>query len=249
MAKKTEAKVMTIVAEILRQPVEELEREHHFLEDLGANSLDIISMVMRIEEVFGLGETPEHRLEQIATIGDVIALVDDLTGEGVEGSGEGRSQAAEVADLAIASDHEGTSLRVELSEWLRESGRSVEDLGPEGLQEVDFPDYARLMARAVVDGEVARGILICETGLGMSMAANKLEGVRAALATDPLLAEYARLRYDANILCLGAQFTGGAMARRCVEVFLGTEFEPTGGGRRRRHIDQLAQLERGANES
>ena len=233
----TEQRVKEIVAEVLRQPAAGIRPEHHFIEDLGANSLDIISLVMRIEEHFGLGETPEDELEQIQTVGDVVQLVRGLRQES-------SVVLSDEEALVLASDHAGAQMRLELASWLEEEGNhGFLDLGPEGVGSVDYPSYAELLARKVASGESRFGVLVCGTGIGMSIAANKVEGVRAALVTDPVMAEYARRHNDANVLCLGARIIGPSMAQRCVKAFLETAFDPGDDGRHARRVNQIRGLE------
>jgi ribose 5-phosphate isomerase B len=142
--------------------------------------------------------------------------------------------------IAIASDHAGIALKSELGRQLRERGLAVEDLGPEDPSSVDYPDYAHLLARAVADGRVERGILICGTGIGMSMAANRHPGVRAALCHDAYTAEMARRHNDANVLCLGARTIGVGVAEQVVRVFVDTPFE---GGRHQRRVAKIEREE------
>ncbi|HSL18139.1 MAG TPA: ribose 5-phosphate isomerase B [Methylomirabilota bacterium] len=142
--------------------------------------------------------------------------------------------------IAIASDHAGIALKGELGRQLRELGLAVEDLGPEDPSSVDYPDYAHLLARAVADGRVERGILICGTGIGMSMAANRHPGVRAALCHDAYTAEMARRHNDANVLCLGARAIGVGVAEQVVRVFVDTPFE---GGRHQRRVAKIEREE------
>lgn len=138
--------------------------------------------------------------------------------------------------IAIASDHAGITLKTEISRVLRELGLDVEDLGPTETTSVDYPDYAHLLAKAVSDGRVERGVLICGTGLGMSMAANRHPGVRAALCHDAYTAEMARRHNDANILCMGARAVGGGVAEQMAAVFFETPFD---GDRHQRRVAKI----------
>lgn len=138
--------------------------------------------------------------------------------------------------IAIASDHAGITLKTEISRVLQELGLDVEDLGPTETRSVDYPDYAHLLAKAVSDGRVERGVLICGTGLGMSMAANRHPGVRAALCHDAYTAEMARRHNDANILCMGARVIGGGVADQMVTVFFETPFD---GDRHQRRVAKI----------
>ena len=138
--------------------------------------------------------------------------------------------------IAIASDHAGVALKTELCRCLLDLGFEVEDLGPNETNSVDYPDYAHLLARAVSDGRIVRGVLICGTGIGMSMAANRHPGVRAALCHDAYTAEMARRHNDANILCIGSRAIGGGVAEQIVQVFAETAFE---GGRHQRRVAKI----------
>lgn len=141
--------------------------------------------------------------------------------------------------IVIASDHAGVELKALLVERIRAGGHDVNDLGPAGTNSVDYPDFAHAVATAVASGEAGRGILICGTGIGMSMAANRHPGVRAALCHDAYTAEMARLHNDANVLCIGARVIGGGVAEQMVEIFLATTFE---GGRHQGRVN-LIELE------
>ena len=138
--------------------------------------------------------------------------------------------------IAIASDHAGIILKTEIFRVLQELGLDIEDLGPTETTSVDYPDYAHLLAKAVSDGRVERGVLICGTGLGMSMAANRHPGVRAALCHDAYTAEMARRHNDANILCMGARTVGGGVAEQMATVFFETPFD---GDRHQRRVAKI----------
>src|SRR5690606_38873857 len=120
------------------------------------------------------------------------------------------------------------------------------DFGPDGPDNVDYPDYAAKVARAVSEGEIERGILICGTGVGMCIVANKFAGVRAAPCHDDLTAEMSRLHNDANVLCLSADLLGERLVNRMVEIWLGTEFE---GGRHARRLAKIAEFEQHSESS
>jgi len=139
--------------------------------------------------------------------------------------------------LVLASDHAGVELRKALAQKASELGWDVEDLGPEGTESVNYPDYAHRLARTVAQGQAQRGVLVCGTGIGMSITANKHRGIRAALVTEPWSAAMTRAHNDANVLCLGARVTGLGVALACLEAFLNTEFE---GGR---HQIRVAAIE------
>lgn len=139
--------------------------------------------------------------------------------------------------IAIASDHGGVELKQQLVEQLQEKPDvQVLDLGVHGTESVDYPEYARRVCTALFSGEAERGILICGTGLGMSMAANRHPGIRAALCHDELTARLSRRHNDANILVLGGRVLGSAVAAAMLDLWL---TEPFDGGRHRRRIDQL----------
>ena len=138
--------------------------------------------------------------------------------------------------IVIASDHAGVDLKVRILEDLREGGHEIHDLGPADLSSVDYPDFGHKVAAAVAVGEAETGILICGTGIGMSMTANRHPGVRAALCHDAFTAEMARRHNDANVLCMGARVIGVGVAEQIVGVFLSTSFE---GGRHQRRVDLI----------
>ena len=140
--------------------------------------------------------------------------------------------------VALGADHRGFGLKEELKRWLAARGHEVIDLGPASADRVDYPDYAFKVADAVARRRADRGILICSTGIGMSIAANKVAGVRAALADSVRLARLSREHNDANVLCLGADFVSAAEARRIVGVWLKTEFA---GGRHARRLAKIAR--------
>jgi len=143
--------------------------------------------------------------------------------------------------IALGADHRGFALKEELKAWLAARGLRVIDCGAASADRVDYPDYAFKVADAVQAGEAERGILICSTGIGMSIAANRFPKVRAALCSSVLLARLSREHSDANVLCLGADFVSGAEARRIVGVWLRTEFA---GGRHARRVRKLGQVGR-----
>jgi ribose 5-phosphate isomerase B len=147
-----------------------------------------------------------------------------------------------MADRVVAaSDHAGLTLRAEAVKAARARGFEVEDLGPHAAESVDYPDFAAAVARAVAGGQARLGILVCGTGIGMSIAANKVPGVRAALCRTEYEARMARAHNDANVLCLGERVTGGGLGAAIVEAFLATPFE---GGRHARRVEKLGALDR-----
>ena len=141
--------------------------------------------------------------------------------------------------IALSADHAGYELKDELAAWLGEAGHEVIDLGTNSADSVDYPDFGARLARAVADGEAERGIAVCGSGIGISIAVNRNPGCRCARVDDPLSAQLAREHNDANVLALGARLIGGDMARACVAAFLGTDFS---GGRHQRRVDMLSSL-------
>ena len=139
--------------------------------------------------------------------------------------------------IAIASDHAGVSLKSLLCAELEAAGREVIDLGPEGDGPVDYPDYAGAVAQAIESGCAERGVLICGSGIGMSIAVNRSRAVRGALCHDAEAARLARAHNDANVLALGARRVSEETARRCLQAFLDTDFE---GGRHSARVAKLA---------
>jgi len=142
--------------------------------------------------------------------------------------------------IAVASDHAGLGLKSALIAHLRWRGLDVSDLGPSDTTSVDYPAFAAPLSRAVAEGTYDRGVLVCGTGMGMSIAATKVSGVRAALCAHELTARMARAHNDANVLCLGERVTGTALALAIADAFIDTPFE---GGRHQRRVDQLAALD------
>jgi ribose 5-phosphate isomerase B len=142
--------------------------------------------------------------------------------------------------VAVASDHAGLALKRELLEGLKQRSVEVEDLGPATDESVDYPDFAGKVARAVSGGQFPLGILICGTGIGMSIAANKYKNVRAAVCTSEFEARMSRAHNDANVLCLGQRVVGAGLAKVIVDAFLEQSFE---GGRHQRRIQKIADSE------
>jgi ribose 5-phosphate isomerase B len=142
--------------------------------------------------------------------------------------------------IAIGSDHRGFDAKRRLVPMLRQLGHDVSDLGPDGNDSVDYPDYAYQVAKAVSDGRVERGILICGTGIGMCIAANKVKGVRAAPCHDSITVEMSRRHNDSNVLCLSADLLGDELIGRIVRLWLETDFE---GGRHARRVDKIKRIE------
>lgn len=145
--------------------------------------------------------------------------------------------------IALASDHHGVELKSELIDVLRENDHDPFDVGPDSNEAVDYPEYAAMAARFVSDGEADAAILICGSGVGMAIAANKFPGVRAVNAHDPDEAEMARRHNDANVLALGAGRIDSVDAAQIALRFFDTPFE---GGRHSRRVDQISEIERDA---
>ena len=143
--------------------------------------------------------------------------------------------------ISIACDHGAFELKEHLKAHLLEQGHQVTDCGTNSAESCDYPDFAQAAARLVAEGACERGVVLCTTGIGMSIAANKVKGVRCALCHEPLSAEMTRRHNDANMLAMGAGVTGGNLAERILDVFLSTEFE---GGRHQRRVDKIMELER-----
>ncbi|BCU83271.1 putative sugar phosphate isomerase YwlF [Polycladomyces abyssicola] len=142
--------------------------------------------------------------------------------------------------VIIGSDHGGFRLKEEIKKWLQEKEIAFEDVGCDCPDSVDYPDYAQPVAERVAKGEFNRGILVCGTGIGMSIAANKVKGVRCAVVSDTFSARMSREHNDANVLAIGERVVGPGLAREIVEVFLETEFA---GGRHQRRVEKIGALE------
>ena len=141
--------------------------------------------------------------------------------------------------IAVASDHAGFALKDELAAWLRDSGHIVIDLGTNSTESVDYPEYGARLARAVASGEAERGVAVCGSGIGISIAVNRNTACRCARVDEPLSARLAREHNDANVIAFGGRLIGSDMAKACVTEFLDTDFA---GGRHQRRVDQLSQL-------
>ena len=142
--------------------------------------------------------------------------------------------------VAIASDHAGLSLKRQLAELLEARGHEVKDFGTYSGESVDYPDFASQVARAVGASEVERGVLVCGTGIGMSIVANKHRGVRAAVCTSEFESRMARAHNDANVLCVGQRVVGPGLAQSILEAFLDTAFE---GGRHEKRVQKIRDAE------
>ncbi len=146
--------------------------------------------------------------------------------------------------LAIASDHAGLPLKRDLIPWLAEEMHlTIEDIGPSSSESVDYPDFAGKLCRNLLEGKAERGILICNSGIGMSISANMYPGIRASLCLFPRMAYYARHHNDANVLVLGGGITAPFQAREIVTVFLREEFDGSRHGRRTGKIESVSQAD------
>jgi len=139
--------------------------------------------------------------------------------------------------IVLASDHGGYDLKVILKETLLEMGFEVLDLGCDGPESVDYPDFAHAMAGAILEKKATRGVLVCGSGIGISIAANRHAHIRAALVHDRLTAELCRQHNNANVIVMGGRVIGPDVAKDCLKAFLNTEFE---GGRHQRRIDKMS---------
>jgi ribose 5-phosphate isomerase B len=144
--------------------------------------------------------------------------------------------------IAIGADHRGFNAKTHIKSVLQELGHGIEDFGTDSTKPMDYPDPAAAAARAVQEQKCELGILFCGTGIGMSVTANKIHGIRAALCHDELTAEMARRHNNANVLCLPADLVGEALMRRIVEVYLKTPFE---GGRHEARVEKINRIEEG----
>ncbi|MDO4863075.1 MAG: ribose 5-phosphate isomerase B [Ruminococcus sp.] len=141
--------------------------------------------------------------------------------------------------IAIGCDHAGVELKKEVIRYLTEKGFELKDMGTDG-EPCDYPNMAKTVCGLVTSGECEKGILICGTGIGMSIAANKIKGIRAAVCSDSFSAKFTRLHNDSNIMCMGARVLGSGLACELAEIFVTTGFE---GGRHQRRIDLITDIE------
>ncbi len=141
-----------------------------------------------------------------------------------------------MARIAIASDHAALGLKAELATWLQDQGHEVADLGPDGPASVDYPDYGYKLAQTVSSREADFGVALCGSGIGISIAVNRVPACRCALVSEPLSAALAREHNDANVIAMGARLVGSEMAKACLTAFLTTPF---GGDRHQRRVDKL----------
>ena len=142
--------------------------------------------------------------------------------------------------IAMGCDHGGFSMKEELKAYLTEQGHEVKDCGCDSLASCDYPVFGEAAARAVAEGECEKGIVVCTTGIGISIAANKVKGIRCAHCPDVMSAEMTRRHNDANVIAIGAGMVGMNVAKRMVDIFLTTEFE---GGRHQRRVDLMMEIE------
>ena len=143
--------------------------------------------------------------------------------------------------LAIASDHGGYNMKEHIKAYLAAKGITCKDFGTDSAESCDYPIFGKAAAEAVASGECEKGIVICTTGIGISITANKVKGIRCALCADSLSAEMTRRHNDANMLAMGAGMVGPNLAERIVDVFLSTQFE---GGRHQRRVDLISAMEK-----
>ena len=139
--------------------------------------------------------------------------------------------------IVIASDHAAVELKAALVEWLRGAGHEVTDLGPATADSVDYPDYGYRLAKVIAEGGADKGVALCGSGIGISIAINRDPACRCARVSEPLSAKLAREHNDANVIAMGARLVGPEMARACIETFLATDFL---GDRHQRRVDQLS---------
>jgi ribose 5-phosphate isomerase B len=142
--------------------------------------------------------------------------------------------------IAIGSDHAAYGFKMQILEHLIEKGIECKDFGADGKIKSEYPEYANIVSQAIVSGECDKGILFCGTGIGMSIAANKVKGIRAAVCMESFGAELSRRHNNANILCLGARMLGIELAKKIVDVWIETEFE---GGRHQMRVDMISEIE------
>ena len=140
--------------------------------------------------------------------------------------------------IAIASDHAAVDLKTVLVDWLREHGHDVVDLGPNSADSVDYPLYGYKLADAIAEGHAERGVALCGSGIGISIAVNRNPAIRCALVSEPLSAQFARSHNDANAIAMGARLIGPEMAKACLAAFIDTPFA---GDRHQRRVDQLSR--------
>ena len=143
--------------------------------------------------------------------------------------------------IGMANDHTAVEMKNEIKAYLESQGHTVINYGTDSGESTDYPDWGEKVANAVASGEVERGIAICGTGIGISLACNKVRGIRACACSEPYSAEYSRRHNNANIVCYGARVIGIEMAKMITDAFMNTEFE---GGRHQRRVDKIMDIER-----
>jgi len=148
--------------------------------------------------------------------------------------------------IAIGNDHTGVEVKKEITAYLEGKGHEVVNYGTDGTESVDYPIYGEKVANAVKNGEADLGIAICGTGLGISLACNKVAGIRACVCSEPYTAKYSRLHNNCNVLCFGARVVGIELAKMIVDNFVDTEFE---GGRHQRRVDMIMDIEKRSREA
>jgi ribose 5-phosphate isomerase B len=148
--------------------------------------------------------------------------------------------------ISVGCDHRGIAVKKQIIEWLNQLGQEPIDEGTHSEECIDYPDIAAVIGRRVAHGEVDRGILVCSTGIGMAIAANKIPGIRAATCNNEVAAEMSRRHNDLNVLCVAADLIGHRNIQRVLEIWLSTEFD---GGRHARRLEKIVALERDAAET
>ena len=241
MSSEISARILALVADVLELKRSEVTQQSHLFQELGASSLDIAEMIWRIEDdkAFGVGEIPDEILESLETVGDVITFIQGrvrgtLLPRGESGDGK----------TALGADHHGQALALSMEHHLNRRGEALVCLGFDGARHTSYPEIAEAVGRMVAKQDVTFGVLIGDDGIGMSIVANKITGVRAAVAHHPHDARQARSRHNANILCLGADNLGEGLARACVEAFLSTAFEAGEDDRRLHLINRIHEIEK-----
>lgn len=239
MSESIDVQVRQIIAEVLEIELDQVRADMHFINDLAANSLDIVELVMRLEDVFQI-EIPDESVEGVQFVRDIIAFAHNMMGpeeEGADAVSELRAQ------VLIASDHAGFTLKERLKAVLHDMGYVLRDLGPANAHPIDYTDSAARLGHAIQGQEAPMGILICGTGIGMAIAANKIAGIRAASVHTELEAQKAREHVDANVLCLGARILGVDQAESCLRAFLAATFDEGDDGRNKRRVEAISALE------
>ena len=224
--------LFSIIAEILEIDPTHIRPEHHFVADLGATSLEILQILIELDARLRV-EVPDTVVEQARTVADILHYLSDV--RHVEEELE--------SAVGIASDHAGAALKNRLIDLFRMRGVQLVDYGPPLKMRVDYPLYASVLAKEIQNERLSRGILVCGTGIGMCIAANKFAGVRAAHVTNAYEARMCRQHNDANVLTLGSRTLGEAIALECIEIFLNTPFDPGEDERHARRIDQITSFD------